>query len=391
MNLIQEEANQLFEFTRNLRRDLHKYPELGFEEFRTSKIIAEELSRLGLEIQTGVGRTGVSAVIDGNKPGRTVLIRFDMDALPILEESGAEYSSQTPGKMHACGHDAHVAIGLSVTQLLVKHQAELHGRVKIIFQPAEEGQGGAEEMIKDGILEDPKPDLAYSLHVWNDKPVGWIGLTPGLIMAASDIFSVKVIGKGGHGALPNNAIDPIAATAQIITSLQTIVSRNIPPLQSAVVSVTRIAGGETYNVIPQSIEFWGTIRTFEEKTRQQVHERFVQIVSGVAQAMNCQVEIQIKRLTPAVNNALNVTAELNKLFHQLDPGMELDTSYKTMGSEDMAYILERIPGCYFLVGSGNPDAETNYSHHHPKFDIDERVLPRAVALMTSATLNALNQ
>ena len=229
MNNFLDEAQALFEYTRNLRRDFHKHPEIGLKEFRTANIVAKELSGLGMEVKTGVGQTGVVGLIEGKAPGPVVLLRVDMDALPIQEETGAEYASENPGLMHACGHDGHVAVGLTVARILNEHRNEFCGTVKMVFQPGEEGLGGAEKMIADGVLQDPPADVALGLHVWNEKPVGWIGVVPGPVMAAADTFTVKITGRGGHGAVPDLTADPIVAAAQVVTALQSIVSRNVPP------------------------------------------------------------------------------------------------------------------------------------------------------------------
>src|SRR4030065_18682 len=216
------EAQDLFEYTRDLRRDFHKHPEIGFKEVRTANIVARELTHLGMEVKTGVGQTGVVALLEGKSPGPLVLLRFDMDALPIQEETGAEYASENNGVMHACGHDGHVAIGLTVARILDKYREKFSGTVKFVFQPAEEGLGGAVSMIADGILQSPKPDVALALHIWNERPVGWIGIVPGLAMAAADTFEIRIIGKGGHGASPHLCNDPILASSQVINMLQGI-------------------------------------------------------------------------------------------------------------------------------------------------------------------------
>jgi amidohydrolase len=262
------EANELFEYTRQLRRDFHAHPELGFQEVRTAGVVASELKDLGLEVTPRIAETGVVALLEGNKAGPVVLLRFDMDALPITEETGAEYASQTPGIMHACGHDGHTAIGLTVARLLRNHRRELAGTVKLVFQPAEEGLGGAERMVAEGVLENPRPDLALSLHIWNDSPLGWLGIVKGPVMAASEVFTVTITGKGGHGALPHLAVDPVLAAAHTITAVQSIVSRNVPPLKSGVVSFTALSGGEAFNVIPNTVQLKGTIRTFEQGVRE---------------------------------------------------------------------------------------------------------------------------
>ncbi len=383
------EANSLFEYTQSMRRDFHMHPELGFQEFRTAGIVARELTALGLEVTTGVGETGVTALIEGARRGPVVLLRADMDALPITEETGAPYASQNPGVMHACGHDGHTAILLTVARLLHAHRAELAGTVKLVFQPAEEGLGGAEKMIEDGVLDNPKVDYALALHLWNEKPLGWIGVSDGPSMAGGEIFKIKIIGKGGHGAAPHLAVDPILAAAQVVSALQGIAARNVAPLQSAVVSVCTIHGGETFNVIPPAVEMTGTIRTFEPEVRRKVLERFEKTVQSVAEGLGCRAEVEVNRLTPAVINDTGIARQVQETARRLFPEGALDTgNYVTMGSEDMAYILEKVPGCFIFIGSANAEKGLDAAHHHPKFDIDEAALPRGAALL-AATAAAL--
>ncbi len=388
MNEIPVEANNLFEYTRTLRRDLHRNPELGFREVRTAGIVARELSQLGLEVTTGIAETGVVALLEGARPGPVVLLRFDMDALPIQEQTGAEYASITPGVMHACGHDGHVSVGLTVARLLHERREQFGGTVKFIFQPAEEGLGGAGRMIAAGVLENPRVDATLSMHLWNERPVGWVCVTTGPLLAGADIFDVRIEGKGGHGALPQEAIDPLVASAQIITALQTIVSRNVSPLDTAVVSVCKLRAGDAFNVIPQWAEFSGTFRTFQPAVRQEVIERFKTIITSIAEAMGCQASIQVDRLTPAVINDA-AAAEKVRAAAQALPGLQVESDYRTMISEDMAFMMEKVPGCYMMVGSGNPEKGLNYGHHHPKFDFDEAALPNAVSVMASAALALL--
>jgi amidohydrolase len=389
MDQILQEAHSLFQYTQNLRRDIHQHPELGFQEIRTAGVITRELRNLGLEITSGVGKTGVVAIIEGSHPGPVVLLRFDMDALPITEATGAEYASQTPGVMHACGHDGHVAVGLTVARLLNEHHTELGGTVKLVFQPAEEGLGGAEAMIADGVLANPRPDVTLALHLWNDKPLGWLGIAPGPVMAASEIFKVLITGKGGHGASPHVSIDPVLAAAQIITALQGIAARNISPLQSAVISVTMVHAGDAFNIIPQYAEIQGTIRTFDPDVRSRVLERFYQIVTNVAQAFECEVETIVKSITPAVVNHPEITGRVRQIAEKLHLGEDMPLTCPTMGSEDMAFMMQEIPSCYFFVGSANPEKGLDFPHHHPKFDVDEASLPRSVALMTAAAMDFL--
>jgi amidohydrolase len=313
-----------------------------------------------------------------------------MDALPIREETGAPYASQNPGVMHACGHDGHTAVLLTVAKMLNAHRRELAGTVKIMFQPAEEGMGGAEKMIEAGVLENPKVDVALALHVWNEKPVGWVGIAGGPVMAGAEIFKIKVQGKGGHGAVPHLAVDPILAAAQIVSALQGIVARNIAPLQTAVVSVCTIHGGETFNVIPPAVEMTGTIRTFEPVVRTRVLERFEKTVHSIAEGMGCQAVIDLQILTPATVNQPDTAVCIQAVARRLFPEADLDTTNNiTMGSEDFAFVLEKVPGCFFFIGSANSEKGLDAGHHHPKFDIDEAALPRGAALMAAAITDML--
>lgn len=390
-----QEARALFPYTRSLRRDFHIHPELGFHEIRTGGIVAKELEALGLEVTKGVGKTGVVGLLEGSKPGPTLLIRFDMDALPIIEETGAEYASQNHGVMHACGHDGHTAIGLTVAKMLQAHRDELAGAIKFCFQPSEEGNngedlGGNEMMLRDGVLEGPKVDRILALHLWNEKPLGWVGVAGGPVMAGAELFTIKLNGKGGHAAAPHLTVDSIAAAAQIVNALQSIVSRNVEPLKAAVVSITTIHAGTTYNVIPQEVELTGTIRTFDPAVRQTVLGRFEQIVRGVAAAMECQVEMEVKRITPTLINDDSIAAKVQETARRVLPNPDLDTNtYLTMGAEDMAFMQEKVPGCYFFIGSNNKEKHLDYGHHHPKFDFDEEALIRGAALMAAAATDIL--
>ena len=383
------EAQALFEYTQALRRDFHRHPELGFHEVRTAGIVARELNKLGLEVTPGIAETGVLATIEGNRPGRVLLLRFDMDALPIQEQTGAPYASQNPGVMHACGHDGHTAVGLTVARLLQSHRQELPGTIKLVFQPAEEGEGGAERMLAEGILENPHADAALALHLWNEKPFGWLGVTAGPIMAAAEIIHIKVTGRGGHGAIPHLAVDPVLASAQIINALQGIVARNVSPLETAVVSVTSIHAGEAFNVIPAQASLQGTIRTFSPEVRQGVLERFQQVVEGVGKAMQCQVDCQVQSISPAVVNDGGLAGQVRTTASQLLPDCQVEANYRTMGAEDMAFILQKLPGCFFFIGSANPAEGLDAPHHHPRFDFDERGLVHATALMAGAAWDYL--
>ncbi|MBI1278486.1 MAG: amidohydrolase [Anaerolineaceae bacterium] len=367
------------------RRDLHMHPELAFEEFRTAGIVADELRQLGLEVQTGVGKTGVVAILEGAQDGPTVLVRADMDALPILEENTFEYKSTVPGKMHACGHDGHTTIGLGVAKLLSKYRDEIAGRVKFVFQPAEETVGGAKAMVADGVLENPHPDLTLGLHLWNSMPLGKLGVGEGPVMAGASIFTIKIAGKGGHAALPNAGVDPIACAAQMISALQTVVSRNIDPMESAVISVTRVQAGTAYNIIPQDAELWGTIRTFKIEVRDLVERRMREITEGIAQAMGCTATLVIEDGTLPVHNDPKITERTRAVLSQYVGEDGLLKDERTMGAEDVGFLMDDIPGMYFFVGASVPSPDGQYyGHHHPRFDFDENALPLSVALMASA-------
>ena len=385
------DAKAQFDYTQRLRRDFHRHPELGFQEFRTAAIVAGELGKLNLDrIETEVAKTGVVGLLQGAKPGPVLLLRFDMDALPILEENETDYVSQTEGLMHACGHDAHTAIGLTVAKLLAEKRDQLAGTIKFVFQPAEEGLGGAAEMVKDGVLEDPKPDYSLAVHVWNDLEIGKFGITPGPMMGAAETFRVVITGKGGHGAAPHQAVDPIFAASQVINALQSIVSRNVPPLESAVVTVGSIQGGSAFNIIPPKVELLGTIRTFTKDVRNMVLKNFEAITTGVAGSLGCSAEIEMESITPAVNNDPELTLRVQKIVQELFPEAGIETELMTMGSEDFAFLMDDIPGCFVFVGSANEEKGLDAKHHHPKFDIDERAMRNAVALVTAAAVDLLS-
>jgi amidohydrolase len=328
--------------------------------------------------------------VEGERPGPTILLRFDMDALPITEQTGSDYASIHPGVMHACGHDGHTAIGLTVARLLHSRRATLAGIARLVFQPAEEGLGGAERMIAEGVLENPWPDASLALHLWNERPLGWLGISNGPTMAASETFSIRLVGKGGHGAVPNLAVDPVLAAAQVISALQSIVARNVSPLQSAVISVTLVRAGEAHNVIPGEALLKGTIRSFSPAVRDMVLKRFQEVVRGVAQAMDCQAEIELIPLTPAVINDPQISRRVQSIAGKILPDSTIATDFSTMGSEDMAYMMQDIPGCYFFIGSADSERGLDAAHHHPRFDFDERALPKAAALMTAAALEFLS-
>ncbi len=366
------------------RRDFHRHPELAFQEQRTAGIVASVLGDLGLEVQTEIGKTGVVGLLEGDHDGPTLLVRADMDALPIHEQNQTDYASQVDGVMHACGHDGHTSIGLAVAQVLAGHRPAIKGRVKFVFQPAEEIGEGAAAMISDGVLEAPRPDYSIGLHLWNDLPVGKVGVTPGPCMAAADIWKCTITGYGGHGAAPHTLRDPILTAAQVITAMQGIVGRNVNPLDAAVVSVGSIHGGETFNVIPPRVELVGTIRTYREETRAMVGRRLGEICEGVAGAMQCEAELDIRSMSPAVDNDPQLADRIAAIAARHVGAEHVEHDIRTMGSEDMAFLMDDIPGCYFFIGSANAGRDLSCPHHNPHFDFDEEALVIGAAILAEA-------
>ncbi len=374
-----------------LRRDFHAHPELGYEEVRTSGLVAERLRALGLEVQTGVAETGVIGLLRGGQPGPTVLVRADMEALPVEEANDWEWKSSVAGKMHACGHDAHMATALSVARLLVQEKDTLAGNVKFMFQPAEEGLGGAGRMIEEGLLDDPRPDYALALHVWSDLEVGKIATKTGPVMACADQFQARIIGKGGHGAMPHQAIDPIVIAAQVILALQTSISRSLHPLQPAVVTVGKVWAGSAFNIIPGEAHLEGTVRSFDEGVRATLERRCREIVEELPKVFGAFGEFQYVRGYPATVNDPRVTEIVQRALSMAVGPDNVVEFEPTMGAEDMSLVLQRVPGCYFFVGGRNPVIDAVYPHHHPKFNVDERALEVGTRAMVAAVKECLRQ
>lgn len=365
--------------TVEIRRYLHRIPELSFQEFQTSSFIAEKLKALNFEVTTGIGKTGVVGLMRGTKKDLCILLRFDMDALPIEEQTNLPFRSRNEGKMHACGHDAHMAIGLTVARKVSEMADHLGPTIKLVFQPAEEIGKGALAMIEDGVLENPTVNYAIGLHVWNEKPLHWVGIASGPIMAGSDMFTIRLHGKGGHGAAPHQAIDSIVAAACVVNSLQSIVARNIDPLSQAVVSVGTIHGGTASNILPESVEISGTIRYFNSSTQELIHQRIHEITKGIASAHNCTTEVEIIQSTRPVCNDKRITEIASEAITGLRLGLEVDREYRTLLSEDMSFFLERVPGVYLFFGSGNKDEKSRFPHHHPKFNFEEECMGISVS------------
>ncbi|MEM7336429.1 MAG: amidohydrolase [Chloroflexota bacterium] len=377
---FKQEAHELFDEMVQVRRDFHRYPELGFHETRTSNIVAEKLGELGYEVQRGIGQTGVVGLLDGPTEGPVIMLRFDMDALPIQEENNVSYISKNDGVMHACGHDGHMSMGLALAKIMAKHRDKIKGTLKFVFQPAEEGLGGAFAMISDGVLENPRPDYAFAMHLWTPEPYGNVRIVEGPTMSSSSVFTLTVQGVGGHGAAPHLATDPVLAAAHIVSALQSITSRNIDPQESVVLSIGQFTAGTTFNVIPDKALLKGTVRSYNNELHRLVYRRILEMATQMATAFNCKVTMETIAIVQAVVNSPEPTAIVHdaavKIF-----GEDKINPRRTMASEDMGFFLDEIPGCYFFIGARNEEKGYTYPHHHPKFDFDERSMINGVSLM----------
>lgn len=373
------------------RRHFHENPELGFQEFETAKSVLERLQALGVEdIRTGIAVTGITGLIHGGQgPGKVVLLRADMDALPLTEENDVPYKSQIPGKMHACGHDAHTAMLLGIARVLIDRKSEFAGTVKLLFQPAEEGGGGARVMIEEGVLSDPDVDAVFGMHMDQGHALGTISMRPGPALAAADRFYVTIKGKGGHGAHPDLTHDPIAIGAHIVTALQTIVAREIDPIQPAVCTVGALIAGEAANVIPDTAIMRGTLRSFDPDVRAHLGEAVERLVTGIATAMRAEVDFDYQPGYPPTVNDPEMTELVMHVAAEVVGEENVLVADKMMGAEDFSYFLEKKPGCFYFVGSANDERGLNWGHHHPRFDIDEESMANGMDVMIRTVLRFL--
>ena len=378
---------RLLEDVVSVRRDLHMHPELGFEEVRTAGIVAERLKALGYEVRTRIGQTGVVGILRTDKPGRTVLLRADMDCLPMEELSSVEFASVERGKMHACGHDGHVAILLGAAEMIAQRRELLFGTIVLCFQPAEEGRGGAKAMIDDGVLDDPHIDRVYGLHLNSLYPVGVVAVRPGPVMASSDSIEITVRGRGGHGAAPHQTVDPILTAANFVTDVQAVVSRGVDPIQPAVVTIGSIHGGTIHNVIPDSVRLLGTVRAFDADVRTQMKPRIEAVLKGCCEGAGASYEYDYIWRYPVTVNDTDEAGYIRDLAARTLGANRSVLFEPTMGAEDFSFMLERRPGCFFFLGSqSGPD--TAVAHHNSKFAIDERCLETGVRMMTAIALDA---
>ena len=367
------------------RRVIHQKPELAFQEEITSKFVSQKLSEWGIEHQTGIAKTGIVAIIKGSKKTesnhKVLAIRADMDALPVQELNEVSYKSQHQGIMHACGHDGHTAVALGTAYYLQQHRDMFSGTLKIIFQPAEEGPGGAKPMIEAGVLKNPDVDAIIGLHLWNNLPLGTVGVRGGALMAAVESFRCTIMGKGGHGAMPHQTVDSVVVAAQIVNSLQTIVSRNVSPIDSAVVTVGELHAGTKGNIIADTARMSGTVRYFNPEFKGFIQERLEQIIAGICQINNANYDLEYWGLYPPTINDVGIAELIKSVAEEVvETPLGIVPECQTMGGEDMSYFLQEVPGCYFFLGSANPEKGLAYPHHHPRFNFDETALAIGVEM-----------
>lgn len=373
-----------------LRHEFHMHPELGFQETRTSKIIAEELEKLGIEVKTNVAKTGVVGLIKGKYPGKTVLLRADMDALEVNEEADIPFKSKIPGLMHACGHDGHSSGLLGAAMILNEMKDKIHGNIKLMFQPAEETEGGAKPMIEEGILENPKVDAAFGCHLWGSIKEGEIHVKHGAMMAAPDTFKFRVIGKGGHAAMPHLSIDPVMIAVQAINNMQSIISRRINPLSPAVISYCTIHGGDTHNVIPNEVEVVGTIRTFDKNIRAWIPKAMEGVLKGVTECQGANYSYEYIERYPALINDDNMTDLASKSLSKIVGEKNVcELKEPNMGGEDFAYLAQNVPSAFFFVGIAK-DENDPISHHHPKFAWDDKNVAIVAQSLSQVAIDFLN-
>ena len=368
------------------------HPEIGLQEIRTSALVAEKLKSLGIEVITNVGITGVVGTLKGKYPGKTILIRADMDCLELQEQNEVEYKSQAPGRMHACGHDAHTTWVLGAAMILSGLKDQLHGNVKFLFQPAEETNGGADRMIQEDALENPHVDAAIGAHVWPAVESGKIGVKYGSMMAAPDLFRITIHGKGGHGAEPHNCIDPIAIGCQVYMAFQTIISRRTNPVEPAVLTVGQFTAGTAHNIIPDKVNMVGTVRTLSYELRESIPKMMEAVLKAIAEANGATYQFEYIPYYPSVINDDEMTALVETAGKEiLGDSNVIRLDKPTMGAEDFSYFQQKVPGAFFTVGTYNPEKGIIKPLHNPQFNLDEDILPKAAAVLAQCAATYLNR
>ncbi|WP_044338424.1 M20 metallopeptidase family protein [Rossellomorea aquimaris] len=387
--LVQSVENEVIE----LRRHLHRHPEVSGEEFETSKTIQEKLSEAGIPFKTGYAKTGVLGIIKGEKPGGTVALRADIDALPIQEENDLAYKSTIQNTMHACGHDAHTAMLVGAGKVLNQLKEEMAGTILLVFQPAEENApvGGSQQMMDDGVFDEYTPDLIFGQHVWPDLPVGEVGVLPHEIMGASDRFKITVKGSGGHASMPHQSNDAIIIANNLITQLQTIVSRNTDPIDSAVLTIGKIEGGYRYNVIADEVTLEGTIRTFKPEVKEMVKDRFHSIIEGIGKSFGANMAIDYLDGYPATINTPQWADEVRNAAQKVLGEHSTPVVSPSLGGEDFSRFLQKYPGAFYWLGTSVKETETQYPLHDPRFKLNESALRKGVEVMAQLALDTLKK
>ncbi|MGJ0845152.1 M20 metallopeptidase family protein [Tissierella praeacuta] len=391
MNDLKKEIELLETELISLRRDFHMNPELGYNEFRTSQIVYEYLKDLGLEVKK-IAKTGVVGLLKGSRVGKTVMLRADLDAIAQEEKTGLSFQSLNKGVMHACGHDGHIAMLLVAAKILVRYKDNINGNIKFVFQPNEE-EAGALDMINEGVLENPRPDAAFAIHLWTPIESGKIGISTGAVMAALEEFELNIIGKAGHTGSPHTAIDPILAASNIIQTLQSIQTREIDPLLPIAIMIGKINGGSGRNIIAENVEIGGTIRFLfndEEKEKQLLLNKFERIIKGVCDAMDVKYNLKFIPSNPSLLNNEKMINYVKKASIKTFASDNNVVEYRCMAGEDFAEFSQRVPSAFYFIGTGNVKKNTNYPHHHPKFDIDEDTLKYGVEMHVRTALDFLN-
>lgn len=391
MDNLKKEIKSLEEELIAFRRDFHMYPELGYEEYRTSQIVYDYLNELGLEVKK-INKTGVVGLLKGNEQGKTVMLRADLDALPQNEEADVPFKSVNKGLMHACGHDGHTAMLLVAAKILTKYKDNIKGNIKFVFQPNEE-EAGALDMIKEGVLENPKVDAAFGIHLWTPLKSGEIGLAEGPVMAALEEFELKIYGKAGHTGSPHTAIDPIIAATNIIQTIQSIQTREIDPLCPIAIMIGKINGGTGRNIIADKVEIGGTIRFLfknEEAEKKALLEKFERVINGICIAMNVEYSLDFIPSNPSLQNNGKMVSYVRKAALETFGVDDNFVEYRCMAGEDFAEFSQRVPSLFYFIGNGNEEKGTTYPHHHPKFALDEDTLKYGVEMHVRTALDYLN-
>ncbi|KUO72540.1 MAG: amidohydrolase [Clostridia bacterium BRH_c25] len=387
---ILEQAKQLQETLVSIRRQIHAYPEIGFNEIKTSALVADELRKLGIDVSTNIAVTGVVGTLKGKYPGRTMLIRADMDCLKLDELNDVPYKSRNEGFMHACGHDAHTTCLLGAAMLLSQYREQLKGNVKFVFQPAEEINGGAHLMVKEGVLENPRVDAVMGMHIWPTIQAGKIGIRYGALCAAPDFFKIVIKGRGGHAAVPDKCIDPISVGCQVYMGLQTIISRRIDPLEPALITVGRLNAGTSLNIIPDVLVMEGTVRTLDKELRKRMPQMIETMIKGITEANGAGYEFEYRQNYPPLFNEDTLTRLMEETGKEVLGAQNVVIIQKpTMGGEDIAYFQENIPGTFFIIGTLNPEKGADKPLHSAQFNIDEDILYKASAVIAASTLKYL--